>query len=102
VNCRESGLSELPSTGYNRLTKSIDASGNRIELLRNYTFLDLQISALETLYFNCNVIGTIEPRTFLGQGMLKFLDLSENNITSIHPETFTFTFCLEKTLISKE
>ncbi|KDR17934.1 Leucine-rich repeat transmembrane neuronal protein 4 [Zootermopsis nevadensis] len=101
VNCSGSGLSELPRSGYNRHTKTIDASGNKIENLRNHTFSRLNIIALEALYLNCNVIVTIEPRTFVGQGTLKVLDLSENNITFIHPDTFVFTDNLEELLLAE-
>jgi len=69
---------------------ALDLSHNGLPFLCNRTFL--QLNAVETVNLNLakNVIRCIAQHAFLGLEELERLDLSSNNLTYIHQDTFKY------------
>ncbi|PSN42935.1 hypothetical protein C0J52_18790 [Blattella germanica] len=85
--------------------QNLDFSGNMILALDDTTLSSWGVENLKTLNISNNMITEITEYAFLGLNRLRFLDLSRNNITTIHPDTFCFNdlifLSLAKNQISK-
>ncbi|KAG7461896.1 hypothetical protein MATL_G00195990, partial [Megalops atlanticus] len=76
----------LPSDSFPNRTVTLILSNNKIQELKNGSFLGL--SALERLDIRNNSISHIEPGAFLGLQALKRLDLSNNRIGCLNVDIF--------------
>jgi len=69
---------------------ALDMSHNDLPFLCNRTFLQLNIVEIVNLSLAKNVIRCIAQHAFLGLEELERLDLSHNNLTYIHQDTFKY------------
>ncbi|XP_067117851.1 LOW QUALITY PROTEIN: adhesion G protein-coupled receptor A3 [Osmerus mordax] len=76
----------LPPDSFPNRTVTLILSNNKIQELRNGSFLGL--STLERLDMRNNIISRIEPGAFLGLLSLKRLDLSKNLIGCLNVDIF--------------
>lgn len=60
--------------------KFFDVSNNNLTQLQDYLFADM--TSIEIIYLNRNVIDTIQPFTFANLSNLRSLDLSNNRLQS--------------------
>ncbi|XP_029114813.1 adhesion G protein-coupled receptor A3-like isoform X2 [Scleropages formosus] len=75
-----------PSRGFPERTVTLILSNNKIQELKNGSFMGL--SALERLDIRNNIISHIEPGAFLGLLNLRRLDLSNNRIGCMRADMF--------------
>ncbi|KAJ8866381.1 hypothetical protein PR048_032224 [Dryococelus australis] len=73
----------------------LNMSQNNVTALRNEAFVRAGPSLLKTLILSRNGLRSVERGAFLGLPYLTFLDLSENDITHLWPETFDDSSHLE-------
>ncbi|XP_029615917.1 adhesion G protein-coupled receptor A3 [Salmo trutta] len=76
----------LPPDSFPNRTVTLILSNNKIQELRNGSFIGL--STLERLDMRNNIISLIEPGAFLGLLALKRLDLSNNRIGCLNMDIF--------------
>lgn len=67
---------------------ALDLSHNGLRYLCNRTFLELKAVEIVNLSLASNTIRCIAQHAFLGLAELERLDLSRNNLTHIHHDTF--------------
>lgn len=67
---------------------ALDLSHNGLRYLCNRTFLELKAVEIVNLSLASNTIRCIAQHAFLGLAELERLDLSRNNLTYIHHDTF--------------
>lgn len=71
--------------------KALNLSHNKITVLERNAFYKLVKIGQENITSGQKVAGYINQYAFVGQRYLKMIDLSANNIFSVHPEVFAFT-----------
>ncbi|XP_054457317.1 adhesion G protein-coupled receptor A3 [Anoplopoma fimbria] len=76
----------LPADSFPNRTVTLVLNNNKIQELRNGSFIGL--STLEKLDLRSNLISRIEPGAFLGLPALKRLDLSNNSIGCLNVDIF--------------
>uniref|UniRef100_A0A3P8YL49 Adhesion G protein-coupled receptor A3 n=1 Tax=Esox lucius TaxID=8010 RepID=A0A3P8YL49_ESOLU len=76
----------LPPDSFHNRTVTLILSNNKIQELRNGSFIGL--STLERLDIRNNIISRVEPGAFLGLPSLKRLDLSNNRIGCLNVDIF--------------
>ncbi|GFG29405.1 hypothetical protein Cfor_04467 [Coptotermes formosanus] len=67
---------------------ALDLSHNDLSYLCNRTFLQLKVVEIVNLSLASNIIWCVAQHAFLGLAELERLDLSRNNLTHIHQDTF--------------
>ena len=72
----------------NRKLYALDLSHNDLQFLCSRTFLEMNVVEIVNLNLARNVIRCIAQHAFLGLEDLERLDLSGNNLTYIHQDTF--------------
>jgi hypothetical protein len=71
--------------------RTLDVSYNSLSYLYNRTFEALNVRKLVNLSLAKNVIWCVGQEAFKGLEELERLDLSGNNLTFIHPDTFNYS-----------
>ena len=74
--------------------KKLNLSYNNLSNIPNKIFLELRMHRLEVISFNKNKIKCIGINAFIGLSELHKLDLSDNNLSHIHPDTFNHNYVL--------
>ncbi|XP_063229056.1 uncharacterized protein LOC134534508 [Bacillus rossius redtenbacheri] len=88
------GLPDIPASLPADL-QLLNMSQNNVTALRNEAFVRAAPSLLKTLILSRNGLRSVERGAFLGLPYLTFLDLSENEIAHLWPETFADSAHLE-------
>ncbi|PSN52712.1 hypothetical protein C0J52_09375 [Blattella germanica] len=90
ADCSNRSFNSLPFGGFSRNLQRFDISFNNIKVIEGLTMRRRNIPSLMHLNLSNNIINKIENVAFMGLGDLQVIDLSSNNITTLHNDTFRY------------
>ncbi len=93
IDCQNLGMRSVPDVSFikdlaNTDVHKLDLSNNRLSSLDENTFSGLQHVGLRNLFLSNNSIQSISGQVFKGLDYLEDIDLTDNDIGNLHPDTF--------------
>ncbi|KAJ9595809.1 hypothetical protein L9F63_013004 [Diploptera punctata] len=88
AQCQEAGFTAIPNT-LNSDMQVLDLSGNDIPYLTKDAFRSVGLINLQRIFMRGTGIREIHKDAFRDLKILVEVDLSDNAVSSIHPDTFT-------------
>lgn len=86
--CREAGFTAIPNTLHSEM-QVLDLAGNDIPYLTKDAFRSVGLINLQRIFMRGTGVREIHKDAFRDLKILVEVDLSDNAVSSIHPDTFT-------------